>query len=77
MAELHDISMFLPTNMDRRMIIPIYRDLSEVKLSIFQKTYICSQMDHNFAEFADNIGADKGCDFIGRYHLKQSPVGSW
>jgi hypothetical protein len=71
------IDVFLPTNMNRRMAIPLYADLSEVKLSVVQKGFICAQMDHDFDEYEDIIGLERGNQFISRYKLNQSTVSGW
>jgi hypothetical protein len=51
-----DVAIFLPTNMNRRMAVPLYKDLSGVNLSVVQKSFVCAQMNRNFDEFEDIIG---------------------
>ncbi len=67
-----EVAIFFPYNLDMRMAIPLYGNLSDFKLSIAQKTFVCEQLDHDFTTFPDIIGADCGRNFIDRYKLKHS-----
>ena len=72
-----EVSIFLPTNLNRRMAIPLYNDLDGIKLSVIQKAYVCTQIDHDFTEYADIIGDEKANEFISRYNLNHSTVKNW
>jgi hypothetical protein len=69
--------IFLPVGVVLRNGQTSYNNLRDVRLTIKQKSFICSQISHDFSVYPDFIGAVAGNQFVERYNLVTSTVWSW